>query len=91
MIAYHRTVAPDSLSAYDLDRLLSMGWYRMHQNIFTTTHLRNDVELYRVYWLRYPLAEINEHSLGRSDAGRLDSHRRFAPTGSAAWITDRAL
>ena len=67
MIAYHRTVAPDSLAASDLDRLLSMGWYRMHQNIFTTTHLRNDVELYRVYWLRYPLAEISERP----------SHRRI--------------
>ena len=67
MIAYHRTVAPDSLSASDLDRLLSMGWYRMHQNIFTTTHLRNDEKFYRVHWLRYPLAEIREHP----------SHRRM--------------
>ena len=67
MIAYHRTVAPDFLSPSDLDQLLSMGWYRMHQNIFTTSHLRIEVELYRVYWLRYPLAEISERP----------SHRRI--------------
>ena len=67
MIAYHRTVAPDILSASDLDQLLAMGWYRMHQNIFTTSHLRNDEKFYRVHWLRYPLAEIRE----------LPSHRRM--------------
>ncbi len=67
MIAYHRTVAPDFLSPPELDQLLSMGWYRMHQNIFTTSHLRDGESFYRVHWLRYPLMEIKEHP----------SHRRI--------------
>ena len=67
MIVYHQTLAPDFLSPNELDQLLSIGWYRMHQTIFTTSHLRNDEKYYRVYWLRYPLAEIREHP----------SHRRI--------------
>jgi len=44
-----------------LDFLLAHGWYRMHQTIFTSSHLHLE-ESYRVHWLRYPLAEIKAHT-----------------------------
>lgn len=36
-----------------------MGWYRMSQTFFTTTHLIYE-EIYRVHWLRFPLLQIQE-------------------------------
>lgn len=66
MIVYHHSLSPDSLSGPELDKFLGIGWYRMHQNIFTTTHVVKD-EFYRVHWLRYPLSEIKRHA----------SHRRI--------------
>jgi arginine-tRNA-protein transferase len=50
-----------------LDLFLSMGWYRMHQDIFTTTHVPNDKVLYRAHWLRYPVSSIRVQT----------SHRRI--------------
>jgi arginyl-tRNA--protein-N-Asp/Glu arginylyltransferase len=38
-----------------------MGWYRMHQTIFTCSHIGLDVS-YRVHWLRYIIHEIRNHS-----------------------------
>lgn len=66
MIAYHETQKPESLSPEALDEYLARGWYRMHQTIFTTTHLLHE-ELYRVHWLRFPLSQIRSHT----------SHRRI--------------
>jgi len=57
LIAYHNSLTPDSLSGSELDRYLALGWYRMHQAIFTTTHLIHD-DCQRVHWLRFPIAEI---------------------------------
>jgi len=45
----------------ELDFLLAHGWYRMHQSIFTSSHLHLE-EPYRVHWLRYPLVEIKTHA-----------------------------
>jgi leucyl-tRNA---protein transferase len=59
LLAYHKTLVPDSLSGSELDRYLAMGWYRMNQSIFTTTHLIAD-EIHRVHWLRFPLLEIRD-------------------------------
>lgn len=64
MIAYHNTLAPDSLSRSELDRYLALGWYRMHQTIFTTTHLIHD-ECQRVHWLRFPLAALTDRPAHR--------------------------
>lgn len=75
MLAYHKTLAPDSLSGSELDRYLATGWYRMNQTIFTTTHMMADTPqvVYRVHWLRFPLLEIRETA----------SHRRIRKrTGS---------
>jgi arginyl-tRNA--protein-N-Asp/Glu arginylyltransferase len=60
MIAYHYAAAADNFTPVDLDRALSLGWFRMRQFIFTTTHL-NPEECNRVHWLRYPLREIRSH------------------------------
>lgn len=40
---------------------LSLGWYRMHQHIFTCSHLLLEIP-HVVHWLRYPLAEIKNHT-----------------------------
>jgi arginyl-tRNA--protein-N-Asp/Glu arginylyltransferase len=66
MIAYHENFAPDVLRGSDLDYFLARGWYRMHQHIFTTTHLIRD-DFCRVHWLRFPLNNITSHT----------SHRRI--------------
>ncbi len=75
MIAYHQSVTPESLSGKDLDLLLSLGWYRMHQNIFRTTHLFYDANLYRVHWLRYLLTEVMEHASHRRIRNRNETFR----------------
>lgn len=58
---YFYSLNPDSIKGSELDLLLSLGWYRMHQHIFACSHLNLEVP-YRVYWLRYPLTEINAHT-----------------------------
>jgi leucyl-tRNA---protein transferase len=57
LIPYYHSLSPDAISGFELDFLLAHGWYRMHQSIFTSSHLHLE-ESYRVHWLRYPLAEI---------------------------------
>jgi leucyl-tRNA---protein transferase len=58
---YFYSLNPDSLKQSELDLLLSLGWYRMHQHVFACSHLNLEVP-HRVHWLRYPLAEIKIHS-----------------------------
>jgi len=60
VIAYHRAEHPESLEGAELDRRLAAGWFRMHQDIFTTTHLYTDDDFYRVHWLRYELDKITD-------------------------------
>jgi leucyl-tRNA---protein transferase len=59
-------VSPDSISGNELDQLLALGWYRMHQYLFTCSHIGIE-EPHRVHWLRYAIQEIRNHS----------SHRRI--------------
>lgn len=66
MKPYSYSLNPEEISGSDLDELLALGWYRMHQTIFTSSHVGLD-EIYRVHWLRYALSEIRDH----------DSHRRI--------------
>jgi len=61
---YYYSVEPDAISGKELDQLLALGWYRMHQYLFTCSHIGVD-EPYRVHWLRYPLSEIKEASTHR--------------------------
>jgi arginine-tRNA-protein transferase len=57
MTIYHEKWAPDSLTGEQLDDYLSRGWYRMQQEIFTTTHVALP-DFYRVHWLRYTLDRV---------------------------------
>lgn len=66
MIAYHDKRKPEALNGSELDACLANSWYRMHQTIFTTTHLLHE-EVYRVHWLRFPLSDVKSHT----------SHRRI--------------
>lgn len=67
MIAYHHSDRPDFLTGAELDRRLADGWFRMHQEIFTTTHLFAQDDIYRVHWLRYEVSRLSERA----------SHRRL--------------
>ncbi|MBL7851986.1 MAG: GNAT family N-acetyltransferase [Cyclobacteriaceae bacterium] len=73
LIAFHHSERPAFLSGADLDRYLASGWFRMHQEVFTTTHLFSGEEVYRVHWLRFPIAEIPDRAthrrLRRKNAG----------------------
>jgi arginine-tRNA-protein transferase len=57
---YHDSFSPESLSGMELDHLLAHGWYRMHQSVFTTSHV-DLVDVYRVHWLRFPVVELKDH------------------------------
>lgn len=50
---------PKQLSGNQLDYLLAHGWYRMHQTVFTISHLDTGLEN-RVYWLRMPVRSVTE-------------------------------
>jgi arginyl-tRNA--protein-N-Asp/Glu arginylyltransferase len=63
---YYDSILPQSISAAGLDHILALGWYRMHQGIFTCSHVHLG-NLYRVHWLRYRLHDIQERA----------SHRRL--------------
>lgn len=73
-VFYHDSFTPESLLGSDLDRLLELGWYRMHQSMFTTSHVDLG-DLYRVHWLRYHVPSITEH---RSHKRLLRKHRFFS-------------
>lgn len=60
MIPYFNRLRPAEIANSDLDELLSFGWYRMEQTIFTSSHVGLD-EIYRVHWLRYAVNKIKEH------------------------------
>ena len=61
MNPYYNSFHPDELPGSDLDKLLALGWYRMNQTIFTSSHVGLD-EIYRVHWLRYLIWDIKIHS-----------------------------
>jgi arginine-tRNA-protein transferase len=69
MVVYKKIRHPSTLTGSQLDMFLSMGWYRMHQTIFTTTHsfIHDFYDFRPVWWLRFPLADIQER----------DSHRKL--------------
>lgn len=57
MQPYYQSISPTALQGNQLDTLLALGWFRMHQNLFTTSHIRRGV-WHRVHWLRFPVAAI---------------------------------
>jgi arginyl-tRNA--protein-N-Asp/Glu arginylyltransferase len=52
---------PSGLNPTELDQLLALGWFRMHQAIFTTSHLQREDRLLPVHWLRYPIHDLRPH------------------------------
>lgn len=69
---FFHSLAPQHLTGVQLDRLLALGWYRMHQHVFTTSHVQLD-SLYPVHWLRYDLTDFVPQS----------THRRMMRKASA--------
>lgn len=69
MVVYKKIRHPTTLTGQQLDALLALGWYRMNQTIFTTTHSFIDAlsDFRPVWWLRFPVDGIQEHA----------SHRRL--------------
>lgn len=57
MTIYHEKSAPEKLTGTELDAYLERGWYRMQQEVFTTTHVALP-DFYRVHWLRYAIDNI---------------------------------
>src|SRR5688572_15470755 len=57
--------SPVTLAAAELDNYLSRGWFRMRQNIFTTSFLQFDNRFYSVIWLRVALQ--NNHPDKKKD------------------------
>ncbi len=57
---YYDRINPESITGHQLDELLALGWYRMHQSMFTTSHVELG-EVYRVHWLRYPVQSLHGH------------------------------
>jgi arginine-tRNA-protein transferase len=52
---YPKTMHPDKL-----DELLSMGWFRMGQSIFTTNFILVGSSMYRTIWLRHVIKQYQE-------------------------------
>lgn len=57
MTPYFDSLQPESINGRQLDVVLSLGWYRMHQGIFTTSHVDMN-GIHRVHWLRYPIHNL---------------------------------
>lgn len=64
MTPYYDSILPKSITPAGLDHALALGWYRMHQGIFTCSHV-NLGNLYRVHWLRYRLHDVQEKAAHR--------------------------
>lgn len=60
MDSYHFSISPKFLDGAELDHFLGLGWFRMHQTIFTSNEV-SSLDAIRVHWLRMPLAEITNH------------------------------
>jgi leucyl-tRNA---protein transferase len=59
MTPFYFSLNPESLSGTELDLYLSLGWYRMRQSIFTSSHVELG-GIYRVHWLRYGIANLKD-------------------------------
>lgn len=75
---YYQRISPAVLSGEQLDQLLGLGWYRMHQDVFTTSHIQLD-QVYRVHWLRYHIPSVEQRK----------SHQRLLKKSIAFSVTIR--
>jgi arginine-tRNA-protein transferase len=58
---YFDSIVPLSISGQALDQLLAFGWYRMHQTLFTCSHI-GTADQHRVHWLRFEVGQIKVHA-----------------------------
>ncbi len=71
---YFDRITPAFLTGHQLDELLALGWYRMHQTVFTCSHI-GQAELHRVHWLRYQVNQITPRTSHRKIRRRCRSFR----------------
>ncbi|MBX3254416.1 MAG: hypothetical protein KF862_09770 [Chitinophagaceae bacterium] len=76
---------PEHLYHEQLDALLSMGWYRMHQSVFTTTHIFMEDRSLRVFWLRYVIPALQ---FSKKQQKLLQQNQRFSVVNKPIIITD---
>lgn len=76
MIPYYYRLDPEEISGSTLDQFFALGWFRMHQYIFTCSHIEQ-AEVHRVHWLRYALSEMKKHT----------SHKRIRNRNKAFRVT----
>jgi len=79
-IIYHHTHSPKKYTFRMIDRYLAKGWYRMYQDLFTTTHnlYEEDKEtMNRVWWLRYGIDNLTPH----------ESHKKILKRAKSFEIT----
>lgn len=74
MSPYFDRIAPAFLTGHQLDELLALGWYRMHQMVFTCSHIGQE-ELHRVHWLRYHINSITQRTSHRKIERRCKAFR----------------
>ncbi|CAN5822665.1 hypothetical protein BH11BAC3_BH11BAC3_03820 [soil metagenome] len=55
---FAKMCSPVTLSGSELDNYLASGWFRMRQNIFTTSFLQFNEKFYSVIWLRVALMDL---------------------------------
>ncbi len=55
---FAKICTPVALSGQELDDYLASGWFRMRQNIFTTSFLQFNEKFYSVIWLRVALMDL---------------------------------
>ena len=98
MVVYKKIRHPSSLTGHQLDAFLALGWYRMNQTIFTTTHsFIDDFHDFRpVWWLRFPVGDIpDRHAhrrLRKKNAGfRVDICSPFESSPSFEILYSRYL
>lgn len=72
LVFYHDHLSPETISTAELDAWLALGGYRMHQDVFTASHVALD-RIYRLHWLRYDVRSLCPHQ----------SHRRLRRRNSS--------
>jgi len=82
VLHYFDSIRPESIDGHALDQLLAFGWYRMHQTLFTCSHIGMNEE-HRVHWLRYDIGQIKRHASHQRIRRKNKSFQfTIQPTGS---------
>jgi arginine-tRNA-protein transferase len=67
---YFQCFSPKGLAGDELDQLLALGFYRMHQSVFTVSHIEQG-DLFRVHWLRYAVRAMEDRPTHRRIRSRV--------------------